>query len=267
MSLLIKFFKYLCCWILPALKNKMLFVGKLVKPYQEEGSKKEQVGAMFDNIAPRYDLLNRLLSLRIDVLWRRRAIGKLKPLDPKKVLDVATGTADVALEAAKQLKPEKIIGIDISNQMLNVGREKIRKRNLQEIITLENGDAENLRFESNTFDAITVAFGVRNFENLEAGLQEMNRVLRPGGKLIILEFSKPRIFPFKQLYQFYFKNILPIIGKLTSKDPKAYKYLFESVQAFPEGDDFLKILQQTDFKSVQCIPLTLGICSLYSASK
>jgi demethylmenaquinone methyltransferase/2-methoxy-6-polyprenyl-1,4-benzoquinol methylase len=206
-----------------------------VKPYNEQGGKKEQVSEMFDNIAKNYDFLNRFLSFRFDVLWRKKAIKLLKGDNPKIILDVATGTADVALETYKQLNPEKIIGVDISNEMLAVGRTKIAKKELSDIITLENGDSENLRFESNTFDAITVAFGVRNFENLEKGLGEMQRVLKKGGKLVVIEFSQPTIFPFKQLYNFFFKYILPTIGKLISKDPKAYKYLYESVQAFPDG--------------------------------
>ncbi len=238
-----------------------------VKPYHEEGGKKEQVSQMFDNIAKNYDFLNRFLSFRFDVLWRKKAIKLLKADQPKVILDVATGTADVALETYKQLQPEKIIGVDISNEMLAVGRTKIAKKELSDIITLENGDSENLRFESNTFDAITVAFGVRNFENLEKGLGEMQRVLKKGGKLVVIEFSQPTIFPFKQLYNFFFKYILPTIGKLISKDPKAYKYLYESVQAFPDGKNFEAIMQKKGFHSTKSIPLTLGICSIYIGKK
>lgn len=245
--------------------NKMLH--EEVKPYHEEGGKKEQVSTMFDNIAKYYDFLNRFLSLGIDTIWRKKAVRVLKEDNPQLVLDVATGTADLALEIERSLKPKKIIGVDISNQMLAVGRNKIAKKNLSDIITLENGDSENLRFESNTFDAITVAFGVRNYANLEKGLMEMQRVLKPGGKLVVLEFSQPTLFPFKQLFNFYFKNILPLIGRFTSKDPKAYQYLYESVQAFPDGKKFEAVLEKTKFHSTKSIPLTLGICSIYIGKK
>lgn len=238
-----------------------------VKPYNESESKKRQVSTMFNRIAPYYDFLNRLLSLGIDTIWRKKAIKQLDKAHAKVILDVATGTADLALEASKQLTTEKIVGLDISNEMLEVGREKIKRKGLSELITLQEGDSENLPFSDNTFDAITVAFGVRNFENLEKGLKEMYRVMKPGGKVVILEFSRPRIFPFKQLYNFYFRNILPAIGKLTSKDPKAYRYLYESVQAFPDGDAFLSILENLGYKSNRCIPLTLGVCSIYTATK
>jgi len=222
---------------------------------------------MFDNIARRYDFLNRLLSLGIDKIWRKKAIDQLKDLQLKYMLDVATGTADVALEMARRLRPDKIVGLDISTEMLHFGREKVAKQGWSEVIELVQGDSENLPFQDNTFDAITVAFGVRNFENLERGLAEMNRVLKPGGRLVVLEFSKPTAFPFRQLFQFYFKNILPLIGRWTSQDSRAYRYLFESVQVFPEGASFLNILQKTGYKSSQCTPLTLGVCSIYTAEK
>ncbi len=242
-------------------------MSEAVKPYQEEGSKKKQVTKMFDNIAPYYDFLNRFLSLGIDTIWRKKAIKLLKNKDPKVILDVATGTADVALEMSRRLNPDKIIGLDISSEMLEVGQKKINKQQKDKIIELQLGDSENLPFEDNTFDAITVAFGVRNFENLENGLREMQRVLKKDGKLVVLEFSKPTIFPFKQLFNFYFAYILPAIGKITSKDPRAYKYLYESVQAFPDGNKFVSILEKTGFNSNQCTPLTLGICSIYSGQK
>jgi demethylmenaquinone methyltransferase/2-methoxy-6-polyprenyl-1,4-benzoquinol methylase len=238
-----------------------------IKPYNESEAKKQQVSQMFNRIAPYYDFLNRFLSLGIDTIWRKRAIKLLDNHKAKVILDVATGTADVALEAAKQLNAEQIIGVDISNEMLEIGRTKVKKRGLDTLITLEEGDSENLPFEDNTFDAITVAFGVRNFENLENGLREMYRVTKPGGKVVILEFSQPTTFPFKQLYNFYFRNILPVIGRLTSKDPRAYRYLYESVQAFPNGDQFLSILTKLGYKSNQCIPLTLGVCSIYMGEK
>lgn len=238
-----------------------------VKPYDEASDKKGQVSKMFNRIAPYYDLLNRLLSLGIDTIWRKKAIALLKEKDPQMVLDVATGTADLALETARQLNAEQIIGVDISTQMLEIGREKVAKKGLTKVIHLREGDSENLPFPNNTFDAITVAFGVRNFEDLERGLAEMQRVLKPGGQLVVLEFSKPRVFPFRQVFNFYFRHILPFIGRITSKDPKAYRYLYESVQAFPEGERFLSILTKTGFKSNRCIPLTLGVCSIYSAEK
>ncbi|MEL6635660.1 MAG: bifunctional demethylmenaquinone methyltransferase/2-methoxy-6-polyprenyl-1,4-benzoquinol methylase UbiE [Bacteroidota bacterium] len=238
-----------------------------VKPYDSEGNKKSQVSRMFNSIAPYYDLLNRVLSLGIDRIWRRKAIARLREDQPQLILDVATGTADVALEIAKQLSPQKIIGIDISVDMLSIGRKKIAKKELHPLIELQEGDSENLPFEDNTFDAVTVAFGVRNFENLDRGLREIRRVLKADGQLVVLEFSRPTLFPFKQLFNFYFKNILPFIGRMTSKDPKAYRYLYESVQAFPDGTDFIEVLSKNDFKSRSWTPLTLGICSIYSARK
>jgi ubiquinone/menaquinone biosynthesis methyltransferases len=238
-----------------------------VTPYGSEAGKKAEVEKMFDRIAPRYDLLNRVLSLGIDVQWRKRAISYLKPGKPQEILDVATGTADVAILLAKILKPKKVVGIDIANQMLELGRQKIGARDLGEVITLETGDSERLRFADASFDAVTVAFGVRNFENLEQGLSEICRVLRPGGRAVVLEFSKPHIFPFKQLYNAYFRYVLPLIGRLTSRDMRAYTYLFESVQAFPEGNQFTAILTKTGFKDPLCERLTLGICSVYTATK
>ena len=239
----------------------------VVKPYQDSDDKKSQVSRMFNKIAPYYDFLNHFLSLGIDTIWRKKAIDQLTELDPKYILDVATGTADLALEAKKRLQPEKIIGVDISIDMLDVGRKKIDKRGFEKVIELQEGDSENLSFENNTFDAITVAFGVRNFANLEKGLAEMHRVLKEDGKIVILEFSKPRIFPFKQLFNLYFKYLLPFIGKFTSKDPKAYKYLYDSVQVFPDGANFVSILEKIGFKSIQCISLSLGICSIYTGFK
>ncbi|MDX2280264.1 MAG: bifunctional demethylmenaquinone methyltransferase/2-methoxy-6-polyprenyl-1,4-benzoquinol methylase UbiE [Saprospiraceae bacterium] len=238
-----------------------------VQPYNSGEGKKAEVEQMFDKIAPRYDLLNRVLSLGIDVSWRKKAIGYLNGREGMDILDVATGTADVALMMAKKLKPKKVIGIDIANQMLDFGRVKIKAQQLESLVTLETGDSENLRFEDETFDAVTVAFGVRNFENLEKGLSEMLRVLRPGGRVVILEFSKPHVFPFKQLYNAYFKYVLPFIGRLTSRDVRAYTYLFESVQVFPEGERFLHILTKTGYQDPICERLTLGICSIYSAVK
>jgi len=238
-----------------------------VVPYKEDISgKKEQVAKMFDNISRRYDFLNHFLSLGIDIQWRKKAIKTLKPLQPKLILDVATGTGDFAVEALT-LKPDQVIGVDISEGMLEVGRKKMHERNLDKQVQLRSGDSENLPFEENKFDAVIVAFGVRNFENLEKGLAEMLRVVRPGGKVVILEFSKPTAFPMKQLYQFYFRFILPSIGKVISRDRAAYTYLPESVQAFPDGDNFVKLLAKTGYKDTTCKPLTFGISSLYTGTK
>lgn len=239
----------------------------VVTPYGSEAGKKAEVEQMFDRIAPKYDLLNRVLSLGIDVWWRKRAIGYLKAEKPAEILDVATGTADVAILMAKLLKPRQVVGIDIANQMLELGRGKIAQQGLSEIISLETGDCERLRFDDHSFDAVTVAFGVRNFETLEKGLAEMHRVLRPNGRVVVLEFSKPHVFPVKQLYNAYFKYVLPFIGRLTSRDMRAYTYLFESVQAFPEGKQFTDILTKTGFQDPICERLTLGICSIYTATK
>ncbi len=238
-----------------------------VVPYKDKSdAKKQQVADMFDSISGKYDFLNHFLSLGIDIMWRKKAIRMLKELAPKKILDIATGTGDFAIESLK-LNPEQVIGVDISEGMLDVGRVKMKKKGIDHIISMESGDSENLRFDDNNFDAVIVAFGVRNFENLELGLKEMNRVLRPGGKAVILEFSKPTIFPFKQLYNFYFRWILPKIGKLVSKDNAAYTYLPESVKEFPFGQDFLDVLEKTGFKNTRCKPLTLGISSIYIGEK
>ena len=238
-----------------------------VLPYKDKDtSKKEQIAAMFNSISGKYDFLNHFLSLGIDILWRKRAVRLLKKHQPKLILDIATGTGDFAIEALS-LNPEKIIGVDISEGMLSVGREKLIKKNLTDKIELISGDSEFLPFKDNFFDAVIVSFGVRNFENLEKGLSDMLRVLKPGGKVVILEFSKPKSFPFKQIYQFYFQWILPKIGKLISKNHAAYTYLPDSVKAFPDGDDFLNILNKIGFQKNQCTPLTLGISSIYSGSK
>lgn len=221
---------------------------------------------MFDNISPRYDFLNHLLSLGIDKAWRRKAIRLLAPLRPALMLDVATGTGDFALQALS-LNPVKIIGVDISEGMLEMGRRKISRLGKSGLIELKSGDSENLHFEDNKFDAVTVAFGVRNFENLEKGLREIFRVLRPGGMLVVLEFSRPRKFPFRQIYNFYFRLILPKIGQLISKDKSAYTYLPESVEAFPDGEAFEAILKKVGFNDTACRPLTFGISSIYSARK
>lgn len=238
-----------------------------VVPYKEhETSKKEQVARMFDNISGTYDFLNHLLSLGIDIIWRKNAINKLKPVKPRYILDIATGTGDLAMHAMK-LKPEKITGIDISKKMLDVGRKKLKRKKLEDQIELRLGDSERLDFKDNKFDAVIVAFGVRNFDNLETGIKEMYRVLRTGGMVVVLEFSKPYKFPMKQLYNFYFKAILPKIGKLVSRDNAAYTYLPESVQAFPDGDNFLAVLRSVGFKKTECDYQTFGISAIYTGVK
>jgi demethylmenaquinone methyltransferase/2-methoxy-6-polyprenyl-1,4-benzoquinol methylase len=238
-----------------------------VKPYKNlPGSKKEQVARMFDGISHRYDLLNRVLSLGIDRIWRKKAVNLLRPLQPRHVLDVATGTGDFALAVLK-LKPEKITAIDISEGMLEVGRRKVAAQQASDKISMLCADSENLPFGENKFDAVTVAFGVRNFENLELGLAEIRRVLRPGGMLVVLEFSKPAPGLFARLYVFYFKHILPRIGQWLSGDKSAYTYLPESVDAFPYGEAFTAVLQKVGFKDTTCNPLTFGISSVYTARK
>lgn len=240
---------------------------KEVKPdYTSELSKRQQVEDMFNSIALRYDFLNRFLSMGIDRGWRKKAINYLVPVQPKMILDVATGTADLAIEAMR-LNPEKIIGIDIAEQMLACGREKIAAKGWSDQITLTRADSEQLPFDDNMFDAITVGFGVRNFQHLEIGLAEMYRVLKPGGRLVVLEFSKPSAFPFKQIYNMYFTYILPLWGNLVSKSKNAYTYLPESVKHFPEGAEFAGYLKNAGYKGIIVKPLTFGTCSLYIADK
>ncbi len=239
-----------------------------VVPYKEKNTgKREQVAEMFDNISPKYDLLNRVLSGGIDIYWRKRAISLLKKQKPQLILDIATGTGDLAIEAVRQLNPEKVIGVDISKGMLQFGIEKMKKLGLDKKIELRMGDSEKLLFDDNTFDAVIVSFGVRNFENLLKGLTDMHRVTKEGGTCVVVEFSNPRKFPFKQLYTFYSNTILPFIGKLVSKDNAAYSYLPESVKAFPDGEEFLSIFNKAGFKETICIPLTFGICSVYVGKK
>lgn len=236
-----------------------------VTPYNTEAGKKKEVEEMFDNIAPKYDLLNHVLSMKIDVLWRNTLVKWMNKDEPKEVLDVATGTADLAIAVQKETSA-KVIGLDLSQLMLNVGIDKIKKLKLDDQISMEKGDAENLRFESNKFDSVCVAFGVRNFENLEAGLAELRRVVKENKSVYILEFSKVEGFlgPF---YQFYFKNILPQIGRLVSKDNRAYTYLPDSVNAFPYGDKMKNILLNIGFKSVEFKKLSFGIATIYKATK
>lgn len=229
-------------------------------------SKKEQVAGMFDRIAGRYDFLNHFLSMGIDKGWRKKAIRTLQPVNPRKILDVATGTGDLAI-AAMVLQPDQVTGVDISEGMMEIGRKKLADKGLSGKITLQYGDSEALPFTDNAFDAITCAYGVRNFEHLEKGLQQMSRVLRSGGRIAILEFSQPKKFPIKQLYRFYFRYILPVLGKSVSKDATAYTYLPESVAAFPEGKDFCTILERCGFTKVKARSLSLGITTLYTGEK
>ena len=239
---------------------------KIVKPYNTNRSKKEEVAEMFNNIAVKYDFLNHFLSLGIDHIWRYKAINELKEIEPKRILDLATGTGDFAI-AALRLKPEQIIGMDISAGMLEVGKTKMLKKKYNHIIDMRLGDSENLPFEDNYFDALTVGFGVRNYENLEKGLNEMLRVVRPGGKLVILEFSKPKKFPIKQVFTFYSKYFIPFFGKRISKDEKAYAYLPESVAAFPEGKDFEDVLRKLQYQNVKSKLVSGGIATIYSGTK
>lgn len=238
-----------------------------VTPYKDsENQKKRQVEQMFDNIAPKYDFLNHFLSFGIDKLWRRKAVKILSAYKPQTILDVASGTGDFAIEASK-LRPSKIIGFDLSEQMLNVGREKVKRLGLDQLIEFQKGDSESMPFENEQFDSIIVGFGVRNFENLEAGLKEFYRVLKPNGVVVILEFSKPKYFPMKQLYWIYSFGILPLIGKMISKDKSAYSYLPESVRAFPDDLKFLSILQGLGFSSARQKRLSFGISTIYVAQK
>ncbi len=228
--------------------------------------KKERVRTMFNDIAPKYDLLNHVLSMGIDIQWRKKVRRLLATIHPEKILDIATGTGDLAIELAK-LKPREIIGADIAVDMLKIGEEKVKAKKLDNIIEMEPGDSESLRYDDNYFDAVTVAFGVRNYENLLKGLKEMNRVMRPGGLVAILEFSKPHGFPFRNIYNFYFKNILPGVGRMVSKNDEAYTYLPDSVQKFPENKDFMEVMAQAGYQHIKQQRLTFGIATLYSATK
>lgn len=242
-------------------------MGTKVKPYKkEESSKKEEVEEMFDNISGKYDFLNHFLSLGIDKIWRKKAIKLLKPFQPKVIMDMATGTGDFAIEALK-LNPERVVGVDLSNGMLEVGRKKMKKKSVDNIIEMVQGDSENLTYEDNTFDAFTVGFGVRNFQNLEAGLSEMLRVLKPGGVGLVLEFSKPKKFPVKQYFAFHSRYVIPTIGKAISKDKAAYSYLPESVAAFPEGQDFVNIMTKVGYRDIKSKKVGGGIAMIYYGLK
>jgi demethylmenaquinone methyltransferase / 2-methoxy-6-polyprenyl-1,4-benzoquinol methylase len=242
-------------------------MGTKVKPYgKADTSKKEEVAEMFDNISKRYDFLNHFLSLGIDKIWRKKAIRILSKSQPKIILDIATGTGDFAIAALK-LKPTRVVGLDLSHGMLEVGRSKMKKKKIDHIIEMIQGDSENLPFDSDFFDAFTVGFGVRNFENLEKGLGEMLRVLKPGATGVILEFSKPKKFPVKQYFKFHSKYIIPKVGSAISKDKSAYAYLPESVAAFPEGQEFMDIMQKVGYRNVSSRLVSGGIATIYYGQK
>lgn len=238
-----------------------------VTPYDSGQSKKKQVASMFNKIAHKYDFLNHLLSMGIDRTWRKKTVDLVAEANPVLLLDIATGTGDLAFAAAGRMEHLTITGVDISEGMLSLAKEKAEKLKLSGRISFQYGDSENLDFASGSFDAIMVAFGVRNFENLDQGLKEMYRVLKPGGSVFILEFSKPRIFPMKTLFNVYFKYILPRIGRYTSRDYKAYTYLFESVQAFPDFENFVRFMEKAGFHSNKFQPMTFGICTIYTGKK
>jgi demethylmenaquinone methyltransferase/2-methoxy-6-polyprenyl-1,4-benzoquinol methylase len=241
-------------------------MSEIVKPYNTDKSKKEEVAQMFNNISARYDFLNHFLSLGIDHIWRRKAVNTLREIQPKRILDLATGTGDFAIALLK-LNPTQIVGMDISSGMLEVGKNKMKAKHVSHIIDMQLGDSENMPFEDGYFDAITVGFGVRNYEHLEKGLSEMLRVTRVGGKIVILEFSKPKRFPIKQAFGFYSRFIIPFFGKRISKDEKAYAYLPESVAAFPEGKAFTDILIKLGYKQVESTLVNGGIATIYTGIK
>lgn len=238
-----------------------------IKPYNKEGKKSELVEEMFDNIAPAYDKLNHTLSMGIDRCWRKKAIRTLRPFHPKRMMDVATGTGDFAILACRELQPDSLTGIDISEGMMNVGREKVKQARLSDKITFAREDCTCLSFADGSFDAVTVAFGIRNFEGLDKGLSEMCRVLVPGGHLVILELSTPDRFPMKQLFGIYSKVVIPLIGKCISKDNSAYTYLPQSIRAFPQGEVMQEVIRKAGFSEVRFKRLTFGTCTLYTATK
>ena len=238
-----------------------------IKPYGKEGEKGKLVEEMFDNIAPTYDTLNHRLSWDIDKGWRKKAIRQLLPFQPKAILDIATGTGDFAILSAKELRPQRMIGIDISEGMMKIGQKKVEAEGLQHIVSFKKDDCTHLSFDDNSFDAVTAAFGIRNFQNLDQGLSEMYRVLRPNGHLSIVELTTPVSFPMKQLFKLYSHTILPVYGKLISKDTSAYSYLTKTIEAFPQGEVMLDILRRAGFKNASFKRLTFGICTMYFATK
>ena len=238
-----------------------------IKPYGKVGEKGKLVEEMFDNIAPTYDTLNHRLSWDIDKGWRKKAIRQLLPFQPKAILDIATGTGDFAILSAKELRPQRMIGIDISEGMMKIGQKKVEAEGLQHIVSFKKDDCTHLSFADNSFDAVTAAFGIRNFQNLDQGLSEMYRVLRPNGHLSIVELTTPVSFPMKQLFKLYSHTILPVYGKLISKDTSAYSYLTKTIEAFPQGEVMLDILRKAGFKNASFKRLTFGICTMYFATK
>lgn len=238
-----------------------------IKPYGKEGEKGKLVEEMFDNIAPTYDTLNHRLSWDIDKGWRKKAIRQLLPFQPKTILDIATGTGDFAILSAKELRPQRMIGIDISEGMMKIGQKKVEAEGLQHIVSFKKDDCTHLSFDDNSFDAVTAAFGIRNFQNLDQGLSEMYRVLKPNGHLSIVELTTPVSFPMKQLFKIYSHTMLPVYGKLISKDTSAYSYLTKTIEAFPQGEVMLDILRKAGFKNASFKRLTFGICTMYFATK
>ena len=238
-----------------------------IKPYEGTGEKGKLVEEMFDNIAPTYDTLNHRLSWDIDKGWRKKAIKRLAEYKPRKMLDIATGTGDFAILAAKMLHPDKLVGADISEGMMEIGRQKVRKMNLESIISFEKQDCLHLGYDDETFDAVTAAFGIRNFQNLDQGLKEMCRVLKKGGHLSIVELTTPVSFPMKQLFRIYSGTVLPIYGKLISKDQSAYDYLNKTIAAFPQGEVMMEVLKKAGFEKAEFKRLTFGICTMYFATK
>jgi len=244
-----------------------MYLQETIKPYNQDATKTQQVEAMFDNIASTYDTLNHRLSWNIDRYWRKKAIRRLATHAPKKILDIATGTGDFAIQACQQLPEVQITAVDISEGMMQVGRQKVKKKGLQQHIQFEREDCTALSYPDNTFDAITTAFGIRNFASLDKGLEEMCRVLRPGGQLCILELTQPMSFPMRQLFHIYSHTVLPLYGRLISKDTEAYSYLTKTIEAFPQGERMMDILRQAGFRETAFQRLTLGICTLYFATK
>ena len=238
-----------------------------INPYEDGAEKAQQVEQMFNNIAPTYDKLNHRLSWNIDKGWRKKAIRSLKPFEPKVLLDIATGTGDFAILAARMLHPDKLIGADISEGMMAIGREKVKTAGLQQVISFEKEDCTNLSYPEATLDAVIAAFGIRNFANLDKGLAEMCRVLKPGGHLSIVELTSPVSFPMKQLFHIYSHTVLPIYGRLISKDTSAYSYLTKTIEAFPQGELMVRILKDAGFKQAEFKRLTFGICTMYFATK
>ena len=244
-----------------------MYKQELINPYDKDGEKGKLVEQMFNNIAPTYDILNHRLSWDIDKSWRKKAISQLLPFNPQSILDIATGTGDFAILSAEMLSPKQMIGVDISDGMMTIGRQKVKAKGLQDIVFFKKEDCTNLSFEDDSFDAVTAAFGIRNFQDLDRGLSEMCRVLKQGGHLIIVELTTPICFPMKQLFKIYSHTILPIYGRMISKDTNAYHYLINTIEAFPQGERMVEILRNIGFKEPKFTRLTSGICTMYFATK